>query len=154
MSFQEIPPFFEPGTPPLTRSTVLTRTEIGKMYVPDKLLAQEELGPNPIPCECFQVCFSPYPSKNNKQNKKIVSAESDSELSLLTSDNSGDDENNLIAKPEGEASRPGCGGYNLEEALGWLGKEYRQLKVCYFMVLMILSNFSLSPTEIHQEACQ
>ena len=158
MLFQEIPPLFEPGTPPLTQSTILAQTEIGKMNVPDKLLAQEELGPNPMPHECFQVCFSPYPSKNNKQNnkqnQKIVSMESDSKLSLLTSDDSGDDEDNLIFKPEGKASQPGCGGYNLKEALGWPGKEYWQLKVCYFMVLMILSNFSLSPTEIRQEACQ
>jgi hypothetical protein len=156
MSFQEIPPFFEPGTPPLTRSTVLARTEIGKMYVPDKLLTQEELGPKPIRRDRSKVRFSPYPSppKNNKQNKKFVSAESDSELSSLTDSDSEDgdsedDEDDLIPKPEGEASRPGRGGYNVEEALGWPGNEYRQLKVHYFMVRMILSNFSLSPTEIH-----
>jgi hypothetical protein len=135
MSLQEIPPFFEPGAPPFTRSIVLARTEIGKMYVPDKLLAQEELGPNLIRRERSKVCFSPYPSRNNKQ-----SAQSDSELSSLTDSDSEDDEDNLISKPEGEAGRPGRGGYNLEEALAWSRKEYRQLKVRYFMVLMIVSN--------------
>ena len=154
MLFQEIPPFFKPGTPPLARSTVLAQTEIRKMHVPDKLLAQKELGPNPIPHERFQVHFSLYPFKNNKQNKKIVSAESESKLSLLTSDDSGDDEDNLISKPEGEASWPGHGGHNLKDALCWPGKDYQRLKVSYFMVLMIFSNFSLSPTEVHQEACQ
>src|SRR5271168_677700 len=127
MSFQEIPPFFQPATSPLTRSTVLARTEIGKMYAPDKPLAQEELSPNPIRRERSKVRFSPYPSRNTQQ-----SAESDSELSALTDSDSEDDEDELISKPEGEAGRPGRGGYNVEEALGWPGKEYRQLKVRYF----------------------
>ena len=89
--------------------------------------------------------------QNNKQNKKIVFTESNFELSLLTSNDSGDDEDNLISKPEGKASQPGCSGYNLKDALSWPGKDYQRLH--YFMVLMILSNFSLSPTEICQEAC-
>ena len=97
------------------------------MYAPDKLLAQEELGTNPVRRERSKVRFSPYPSRNTKQ-----SAESDSELSALTDSDSEDDENELISKPKGEAGRPGRGGYNVEEALGWPGKEYRQLKVCYF----------------------
>jgi len=133
MSFHEIPPFFGPGAPPLTRPTLLARTEIGKMYVPDKPLSQEELGPNPTQRERSKVRFSPYPSKKNKQNKKHLSAESDSELSSLTDSDSeyeeDEEEEDLISKPEGEAGRPGRGGYNVEDALGWPGKEYRQLKV-------------------------
>jgi len=129
MSFHEISPFFEPGAPSLTRPTLLARTEIGKMYVPDKLLAQEELGPNPTRREHSKVRFSPYLSKSNKQNQKHLSVESESELSSLTDSDSEDEEDDLIPKPEGEASRPGRGGYNVEDALGWPGKEYRQLKV-------------------------
>ena len=131
MSFQEIPPFFEPGAPLHTRPTLLAQTEIGKMQAFDKLLAQEELDPNLIRRDRPKVRFSPNPSKSEKRNKKHVSPESDSDLSSLTDSDSedDDDDDDLIAKPEGEVGRPGRGGYNLEEALRWPGKEYRQLKV-------------------------
>jgi hypothetical protein len=36
----------------------------------------------------------------------------------------------LIAKPRGEAGRPGRGGYNLEVALAWDKTEYGRLRVC------------------------
>jgi hypothetical protein len=132
MSFHEIHPFFEPGAPSLARPTLLARTEIGKMYVPDKPLAQEELGPNPTRREHSKVRFSPYLFKSNKQNTKHPSVESESELSSLTSSDSEDEEEDLIPKPEGEAGRPGRGGYNVEDALGWPRKEYRQLKVVHY----------------------
>ena len=101
----------------------------------DKLLAQEELDPNLIRRDRPKVHFSPNPSESKKRNKKHVSPESDSDLSSLTDSDSedDDDDNDLIAKPEGEVGRPGHGGYNLEEALSWPGKEYRQLKVDCFM---------------------
>ena len=132
MSFQEIPPFFEPGAPLHTRPTPLAQTEIGRMQVSDKLLAQEELDPNLIRRDRPKVRFGPYPSKSDKRNKKPLSVESDSDSSSLTdsdSEDDDDDDDDLIPKPEGEAGRPGRGGYNLEEALGWPSKEYRQLKV-------------------------
>ncbi|KAF8880604.1 hypothetical protein CPB84DRAFT_1639755, partial [Gymnopilus junonius] len=34
----------------------------------------------------------------------------------------------LIPKPDGEAGRPGRGGYNLEQALGWEAKKYQSIK--------------------------
>jgi len=134
MSFQEIPPFFEPGAPPLILSIPLAQTEIGKMQASDKLLAQEELPSSSCSTrERSKVRFNPFPSQSIKRTKKHVSAESDSDslsdLSSLTESDSEDEEDEeLISKPEGEAGRPGRGGYNLENALGWPGKEYRQLK--------------------------
>jgi hypothetical protein len=133
MSFQEIPPFFEPGAHPFALTIPLAQTEIGQMQASDKLLAQEEL-PSSVRHDRSKVRFNPYPSQSIKQSKKPVSAESDSEsfsdLSSLTDSDSEDKEDeDLIPKPEGEAGRPGRGGYNLENALGWPGKEYRLLKV-------------------------
>lgn len=51
----------------------------------------------------------------------------DSECGSLSDVNSNDEQ--LIPKPEGEAGRPGRGGYNLEETLAWDSKEYRKIKV-------------------------
>ena len=48
------------------------------------------------------------------------------------SDSDDDDEHGvvgLIPKPAGEAGRPGRGGYNLKEALGWTATDFDQLKV-------------------------
>jgi hypothetical protein len=133
MSFQEIPPFFEPGAPPFTLPIPLAQTELGNMQASDKLLAQEEL-PSSMRPGGSKVRFNPYPSQRTKQTKKPVSAEavsdSSSDLSSLTDSDSEDEEDEaLIPKPEGEAGRPGRGGYNVENALGWPGNEYRRLKV-------------------------
>jgi hypothetical protein len=156
MSFQEIPPFFEPGAPPFALPIALAQTEIGKMQASDKLLAQEEL-PSSIRRDRSKVRFNPYPSQSIKRTKKPVSAQSDSDslsdLSSLTSDSDDEDDEDedLIPKPEGEAGRPGRGGYNLEKALGWPRDEYRRLKV---RLLHDCSRFLTSPTEICQETCQ
>ena len=120
-SFQEIPLFFEPSAPPPTLPILLAQTEIGKMQSSDKLLGQEELGTSFARRREHSkvrstVRYSPYPSSSNKTNA-VNSASSLSDLSSLSSDSDDDD---LISKPEGEAGRPGRGGYNLEEALDWL----------------------------------
>lgn len=43
-----------------------------------------------------------------------------------------DEAEGLIPKPHGEAGRPGRGGYNLQEALGWPNVDYSKLKVIFF----------------------
>jgi len=127
-SFQEIPSFFEPTVPPPTMPILLTQTEIGKMRSSDKLLGQEEVGQRSVQQERSKVPFTPYPSRINKQiNTDDSDSDSLSDLSSLSDSDLDDDD--LISKPEGEAGRPGQGGYNLEEALSWPKKEYRQLKV-------------------------
>jgi hypothetical protein len=55
-----------------------------------------------------------------------LEADSLSSLSSLTDL----DDDPLILKPEGEAGRPGRGGYNLEETLSWKRKDFVRLKVC------------------------
>ncbi|KAI5980486.1 hypothetical protein EDC04DRAFT_3035238 [Pisolithus marmoratus] len=52
-------------------------------------------------------------------------APSESSLSSLESEPGADDK---IPKPSGEVGRPGCGGYNLEEQLGWGEDSFKRLK--------------------------
>lgn len=54
----------------------------------------------------------------------LDSDEEDEEARAIDQDTSG-----LIPKPDGEAGRPGRGGYNLEQALGWEAKKYQSIKV-------------------------
>jgi hypothetical protein len=53
----------------------------------------------------------------------------DSETDCIMGSEVENDEDNLIAKPPGEAGRPGRGGYNLQEALNWTPASYKTLKV-------------------------
>lgn len=50
------------------------------------------------------------------------SSESGSECST-------DSDGGTIPKPPGEAGRPGCGGYTLEDALDWNPNAFKKLKV-------------------------
>jgi hypothetical protein len=158
-SMIEISPYFEPGAPPPTLPILIAQTEIGNAQTPGKLVAQEEIGSGPT------VARLPYPKRHttpshfplrsstpklkftSKSSKRpnttsvsldeSVNSESESSLSSL-SDSESDDEL-LIPKPKGEAGRPGRGGYNLENTLGWEGKDYRKMKVistCYLLILL------------------
>lgn len=49
-----------------------------------------------------------------------------------------DSRSGVIPKPEGEAGRPGRGGYNLEESLEWHSKDYEHLKVRIVYLLYTL----------------
>ncbi|KAF8957895.1 hypothetical protein BDZ97DRAFT_1924154 [Flammula alnicola] len=149
-SFQEVPPFFEPGAPPPTLPILIAQTEVGKMQSPTKLLAEEEIGTGSVRRQPSSVRFAPYPNPAKQKtpspptapskkppparSKQLATARSTSDStsqksSSSDSDSDSDDDGDvLIAKPEGEAGRPGRGGYNLEEALSWNAKEYRRLK--------------------------
>ena len=158
-SMIEISPYFEPGAPPPTLPILIAQTEIGNAQTPGKLVAQEEIGSGPT------VARLPYPKRHttpshfplrsstpklkftSKSSKRpnttsvsldeSVNSESESSLSSL-SDSESDDEL-LIPKPKGEAGRPGRGGYNLENTLGWEGKDYQKMKViftCYLLILL------------------
>lgn len=149
-SLVAITPYFEPGAPPPTLPILLAQTELGNEHVATKLLAQEELGAGPvIACsDRSKHRFMPYP-KNSKgrhppDHKRSYptttlvpeadsSSTSDSD-SGSESDSSTDTDSSvshpLISKPDGEAGRPGRGGYNLETTLDWEHKEYARVKVC------------------------
>jgi hypothetical protein len=60
----------------------------------------------------------------------------------------------LIPKPEGDAGRPGRGGYNLEVVLGWKKKDFVAVKVLFrhflsFRLPMLMINFTIT-TELRE----
>ncbi|KAI6030170.1 hypothetical protein EDC04DRAFT_101086 [Pisolithus marmoratus] len=64
---------------------------------------------------------APYDSEHLESSP----APSESSLSSLESELRAGDK---IPKPNGEAGRPGRGGYNLEEQLGWSADDFKKLK--------------------------
>jgi hypothetical protein len=144
-SFTDIPPFFTPGAPPPTLPIPIAQTEIGRILSPGRLLAEEQIGPKSKAHRNIGARFSPYQkakaTRFERQRSRTPYAAtscaadaSDAESKCSSDDSSSDDDDNdsekeLIPKPEGEAGRPGRGGYNLEDKLGWPRKEFQQMKV-------------------------
>jgi hypothetical protein len=136
-SFLTIPPFYEPGAPPPTLPILIAQTDVGNIERPGKLLAQEDLGTGPTRKHTSNSShrISPkaasrrqhFRSSTPKHRDLTPGAESDGETQSDSDSATSDDQ--LIPKPDGEAGRPGRGGYNLEEALGWEHKKYRRIKV-------------------------
>lgn len=138
-SLLTIPPFYEPGAPPPILPILIAQTEVGTTKRPDKLLAQEDLGTGPTRNHTSNSThrFTPYPKRQPSKHSRSSTpkhrdltpgTESDGESQSDSSD-SATSEDHLIPKPDGEAGRPGRGGYNLEEALGWEHKKYCRIKV-------------------------
>jgi len=142
-SLTTISPFFEPGAPPPALPILIAQTEVGIVDTPCKLLAQEEIGSGPTVARSARSSarYTPYPKSTSKHplppkppNKDHdEGSDGDTSDSGLTSINDTDSESDLIAKPDGEAGRPGRGGYNLEEALKWEHKKYLKVKVSDFV---------------------
>ena len=139
-SLATIPPFFEPGAPPPTLPILIAQTEVGIVDTPSKLLAQEEIGSGPTVARSARsnAHHTPYPKSASKPSKTHQQEGSDrdtshSELTSINDTDSESDDSHLISKPEGEAGRPGRGGYNLEEALKWEHKKYLKVKVSDFV---------------------
>ena len=162
----EISPYFEPGAPPPTLPILVAQTEIGNAPTPGKLVAQEEIGSGPtvgrLPYPKRHTTPSHFPLRSSTPKLKITSksvsldvesknSDSDSSLSSLSDSESDDDR--LIPKPEGEAGRPGRGGYNLENTLAWEGKDYRKMKAIstFYLLDLIINDPCL---EIYQETCR
>lgn len=144
-SFTDIPPFFTPGAPPPTLPIPIAQTEIGRILSPGRLLAEEQIGPKSKAHRNIGARFSPYQkakvTRFERQRSRTPYAAtscaadaSDAKSKGSSDDSSSDDDDNdsekeLIPKPEGDAGRPGRGGYNLEDKLGWQRKEFQQMKV-------------------------
>jgi len=137
-SLAEIPPFFEPGAPPPTLPILLAQTEVGSVISPPKLLAEEEIGTGPILVRSL-VKSRPAPYQRHSTAGPLNSAvvlDTESrgrDFDDSDQDSESSDDETLIPKPNGEAGRPGRGGYNLEDALGWHAKEYSRFKVESFL---------------------
>lgn len=143
ISLQKIPPYFEPSSPPPILPIIIAQTEIG-ISEPCKVLAQEEIGVGPsstcLASRLTQIRDhrSPRLASSVAKVAAIINAreseprdgnlsESESELTELESEDS--PPLPLIPKPQGEAGRPGRGGYNLQQVLGWHKMEYERVKV-------------------------
>lgn len=151
-SFIDISPFFTPGVPSSTHPITIAQSEIGRTLLPDKLLAEEQIGPQSKAHRDIGVRFSPYqkansferhrsqtPTATNSRSANISDTGLKGSSSDSPFDDEHDDDNGLIPKPEGEAGRPGRGGYNLEDTLGWQRKEFQRVKVrCRFVSFKIV----------------
>ncbi|KAG1774994.1 hypothetical protein EV702DRAFT_1199844 [Suillus placidus] len=101
----------------------------------------------PTPKVVKSVSFA---TENSKSDKVLTY----SSLSSLSSKDS------KILKPEGEAGRPGHGGYNLEKALNWDANCFKSLKECIHRSIKRYCDVDMSkklqtPTalhEVHKEA--
>ena len=145
-SLTTIPPFFEPGAPLPTLPILIAQTEVGIVDTPCKLLAQEEIGSGPTVARSARSNgrYAPYPKSasrhplpskphNEGHDEGLDGDTSDSKLTSINDTDSESDDSHLISKPDGEAGRPGRGGYNLEEALKWEHKKYLKVKVSDFV---------------------
>ena len=138
-SLLTIPPFYEPGVPPPTLPILIAQTEVGNIEGAGKLLAQEDLGTDPVRRHTSNSShrFSPYPKaasrlqlfRSSTPRCRDLTPETDSDGETESDSNSATSEDHLIPKPDGEAGRPGRGGYNLEHALGWEHKRYCRIRV-------------------------
>lgn len=73
------------------------------------------------------VSFSAEQFTQNSESEKV---------SMYSSLSSIDSKTSKIPKPEGEAGRPGHGGYNLEKALNWDADRFRNLKVRWYLLIL------------------
>jgi len=152
----DISPFFQSIPTLPTLPILLAHTELAKAPTPGALIGQQEIGPVRQKSG-RSVHFTPYPKPSSKQSTRQSSphhhsspqvsgrsqrpvareATPDSESDLTSISGSYESEQDeesdgLVLKPDGEAGRPGRGGYNLEEAMQWKGKDYKQFKVAPF----------------------
>ncbi|KAI6117649.1 hypothetical protein EDD16DRAFT_1519890 [Pisolithus croceorrhizus] len=86
--------------------------------------AQSPMGQMPAPTAKGKLVTIKAPSSDSECSESSP-APSESSLSTLESKLGGNDK---ISKPSGEAGRPGCRGYNLEEQLGWGDDGFKSLK--------------------------
>jgi hypothetical protein len=148
-----VAPFYEPGAPPLPVPLLLAHTELADPLAPnlidnEPLTKSGTLRPNKTITPTLHMpkghtSTSHYPVPRNARsptpkmssiNHSPDSSDLDSELDELSdSDASSDSDDAKIPKPQGEAGRPGRGGYNLAAALDWNSKQYNKLKVGIYL---------------------
>jgi hypothetical protein len=125
ISISDLPtPLFEPGAPPVALPIPIAHTVLrNELAIP---LAHEELRrPNQKTTRNAVAKHPPLffrsPSPCSvASSSEISDAETDSEME------------SLIKKPDGEAGRPGRGGYTLEDAVCLATKDYNYLRVCKY----------------------
>ncbi len=138
-SLEDISPYYVPDAPPPVLPILIAQTEIGKLRSTKKLLAQEEINAQTFYDHSYGL-GQVKPSPNASDDDPVISSPSNS----ITPDCSGtskipskenpalpasNTEEALIPKPEGEAGRPGRGGYSLESQVRWGKAQKEEIRV-------------------------
>jgi hypothetical protein len=158
-SFSEISPFYEPGlakpnplsAPSLFQTPIITANGSSKRFTQrDMRISSPRTSPYPSPPRTktvtttprSRVTFrsparSPIPDKSeprlrgtrtSNQHHRSSSSKQQPEPQP-PEENLPDGKSDLIQKPDGEAGRPGRGGYNLEKVLNWKKQDFKAVKV-------------------------
>lgn len=132
--------FFNPGMPPPPLPVLTSHTDLHSLPVATATILSHEELPRP---ESTGVRTTIKRSGSKRVRVNMVSNSDDdapsnsdhmpqaSDGGVSDSASDGAPEGPKIAKPVGEAGRPGRGGYNLQDALGWRTNDYRSLKVMW-----------------------
>ncbi|KAG1851067.1 hypothetical protein DFJ58DRAFT_729047 [Suillus subalutaceus] len=163
LSSVPVAPFYEPEGPPQALPLLTYHTE---MFCPTTMLIsiswQEEIvffpcslkltRRTPTPSRVFTTpsrAVTPIPSSSPtpKVAKAVsFSAEQISQVSIGSSLSSIASHEYKISKPDGEAGRPSCGGYNLEKALKWDAGRFKAFKECVYALIQKHCDTSKSKT--------
>ena len=118
--------FFELESPPPPLPQLTAETSLlFHLNVPQLLADEEILDPPNIRRGHLSIDKETLPIDCRDAGVEVINLDLESQASLDTP----------IAKPDGEAGRPGRGGYNLQSVLarhGWSGEEHESLKVVLF----------------------
>lgn len=94
----------------------------GSTFTPSRIFMTTSHGTLPVPSR------APTPKVVKSVSFATENGESE-KVSIYSSLSSLSSKDSKILKPEGEAGRPGRGGYNLEKALNWDVNRFKSLKV-------------------------
>lgn len=136
-----VSPLYKPGAPPPPLFLLTSQMDVSyNPFHSGTLTAHEELPTNSpkrhnsvpaIPRSSSAVRFHSLPPRQTDS----IPEDLESALTELTSDSGSDSDSDelegirKISKPQGEAGRPGRGGYTLQVALGWDAKNHKKLSV-------------------------
>ncbi|KAG1854337.1 hypothetical protein C8R48DRAFT_776726 [Suillus tomentosus] len=141
-----VPPFYQADGPPQQLPLLTYHTEMLYPTASFVLISpQEEIvfstntlrGRTRTPSQVFTTSTPLVPSRSPtlKFTKSVsfsadqITGNGESEkMSMYSSILSTDSDDSRIPKPEGEAGRPGRGGYNLERALNWDANRFKKLR--------------------------
>lgn len=125
-----VPPFFEPGAPSpmipvLTSQTEFINSNLHSTILTEELPRTQRVRHATPTAHKIPLFHAHSPSPHSTESS--ISSDNDNTGDSTASES--DSEDGLIAKPPGEAGRPGRGGYNLEIELAWDSKKFHKLKV-------------------------
>jgi len=141
-----------PSAPPLSQTRIITANASSKRLTQrDLRISSPRTSPYPSPPRTktattaprSHVTFrsparSPIPDKSEarsrgthtgNQHHRSSSSKQQQPEPQSPEENLPESESDLIQKPDGEAGRPGRGGYNLKKVLNWKEQDFKAVKV-------------------------